>query len=161
AHAATCSAEVARASGSADPAGWAEAAGAWRRAGQPYPAAYAQWRRGEALLAAGGARAEAREALAEPFAAAAALGAAPLAREVEALARRARIQLEPAPAAVEAQRGGELPGGLTQRELEVLRLLADGLTNRQIAGRLFISQKTAGVHVSHLLAKLSAPNRVA
>jgi DNA-binding NarL/FixJ family response regulator len=53
--------------------------------------------------------------------------------------------------------GAEL--GLTARELEVLQLLAEGLTNRAIAERLVISEKTAGVHVSHILAKLGAPNR--
>lgn len=50
-------------------------------------------------------------------------------------------------------------GVLTEREVEVLRLLADGLTNGQIGGRLFMSPKTASVHVSHILAKLGAANR--
>jgi DNA-binding CsgD family transcriptional regulator len=46
--------------------------------------------------------------------------------------------------------------GLTPRELEVLRLLADGLTNRQVAAALFVSPRTVDNHVSHLLAKLDA-----
>ncbi|MFI6504460.1 response regulator transcription factor [Nonomuraea typhae] len=46
------------------------------------------------------------------------------------------------------------PDGLTEREREVLRLIAEGLGNRQIAARLRISPSTAGVHVSHILAKL-------
>jgi DNA-binding NarL/FixJ family response regulator len=50
---------------------------------------------------------------------------------------------------------------LTPRELEVLALLADGLTNREIGGELFISEKTASVHVSRILSKLSVPNRAA
>jgi DNA-binding CsgD family transcriptional regulator len=49
--------------------------------------------------------------------------------------------------------------GLTAREREVLERLVLGRTNRQIAGELFISVKTAGVHVSHILAKLGAANR--
>ena len=48
---------------------------------------------------------------------------------------------------------------LTERETEILALLAAGLTNRQIGERLFISPKTAGVHVSNILGKLGASNR--
>jgi DNA-binding NarL/FixJ family response regulator len=48
---------------------------------------------------------------------------------------------------------------LTEREVEVLRLVADGMTNGQIGTRLFMSPKTASVHVSHILAKLGAANR--
>ena len=79
---------------------------------------------------------------------------------VTALARRARISLEiddadepPTPAEIDRY-------GLTPRELEVLALLADGRTNRQIAETLFISESTAGVHVSNILGKLGATNRV-
>jgi DNA-binding NarL/FixJ family response regulator len=50
---------------------------------------------------------------------------------------------------------------LTPRELDVLALLADGLTNREIGAELFISDKTASVHVSRILTKLSVPNRAA
>ena len=49
--------------------------------------------------------------------------------------------------------------GLTPRELEVLRLVADGRSNREIAGELFISAKTASVHVSNILAKLEVTSR--
>ena len=77
-----------------------------------------------------------------------------------ALARRARISLEagdadetPTPAEIDRY-------GLTPRELEVLALLAEGRTNRQIAETLFISESTAGVHVSNILGKLGATNRV-
>ena len=48
---------------------------------------------------------------------------------------------------------------MTDRELEVLRLVAAGRTNRDIAADLFISAKTASVHVSNILAKLGAGNR--
>jgi DNA-binding NarL/FixJ family response regulator len=50
-------------------------------------------------------------------------------------------------------------GELTGRELEVAALLADGLTNGQLAERLFISPKTAAVHVSNILAKLGLSSR--
>lgn len=51
------------------------------------------------------------------------------------------------------------PAGLTTRELEVLALLANGLTNTQLAARLFLSEKTVGHHVSAILRKLDEPNR--
>jgi DNA-binding NarL/FixJ family response regulator len=51
--------------------------------------------------------------------------------------------------------------GLTPREEEVLRLLAEGLSNAQIGDRLFISPRTVGVHVANVLAKLSVENRSA
>lgn len=51
------------------------------------------------------------------------------------------------------------PGGLTNRQLDVARLLARGLTNSEIAGQLYISPKTADHHVSAVLAKLDLPNR--
>ena len=50
--------------------------------------------------------------------------------------------------------------GLTPREAEVLTLVARGYTNREIAAALVISVKTASVHVSHILRKLDAPNRL-
>ena len=50
--------------------------------------------------------------------------------------------------------------GLTRREEEVLRLLADGLTNREIGRRLFITQKTVGTHVAHIFRKLDVHTRL-
>jgi len=52
-----------------------------------------------------------------------------------------------------------MPAGLTRREVEVLRLLAQGLSNADIAGRLVISRKTAGHHVEHIYAKTGTTNR--
>ena len=52
------------------------------------------------------------------------------------------------------------PFGLSSRELEVLALIAQGLTNREIGGRLYISEKTVGVHVSRVLSKLDVSGRV-
>ena len=82
------------------------------------------------------------------------LGAAPLRSALLDLARRGRLDL-----------GIGLPArrtlaGLTPRELEVLRLLVEGRSNRQIAEQLFISGKTAGVHVTNLLAKLGVHSRL-
>ena len=51
------------------------------------------------------------------------------------------------------------PDGLTSREVEVLRLLAGGLSNREIAERLVISRKTASHHVEHIYAKTGTTNR--
>ena len=85
------------------------------------------------------------------------LGAAPLAAAVESLARRARVSLDAQDAT--AARAA-LPLGLTPRELEVLRLVARGCTNAQIAEALFISVKTAGHHVSSILAKLDVGRRI-
>ena len=53
------------------------------------------------------------------------------------------------------------PGGLTPREIAVLRLVAQGLTTREVAERLFISAKTADTHLQHIYTKISAPNRAA
>ena len=58
---------------------------------------------------------------------------------------------------VPRRRGG--PAGLTAREVEVLRLLARGLSNREIAERLVISPKTAGNHIEHIYAKIDASSR--
>jgi DNA-binding NarL/FixJ family response regulator len=63
-------------------------------------------------------------------------------------------------AAPRAAATGDDHGGLTSREVEVLRLLADGLTNREIGERLFISQKTVGAHMAHIYAKLGVHSRV-
>jgi DNA-binding CsgD family transcriptional regulator len=58
-------------------------------------------------------------------------------------------------------RGREHPGGLTGREVEVLRLVARGLTTRQIADRLYISPKTADHHIQHVYTKSGVSTRAA
>jgi DNA-binding NarL/FixJ family response regulator len=97
----------------------------------------------------------AAERLARAAPLAEALGAGPLREQIGPLARRARLGLPSAPSA--GQPAGIL--GLTAREIEVLRLVAAGRSNREIAAELFISAKTASVHVSNILAKLGASGR--
>jgi DNA-binding NarL/FixJ family response regulator len=80
----------------------------------------------------------------------------PIAKDLAALARRGRIRL---PGVKSDAAAGVVDHGLTEREREVLILLARGGTNRQIAEELFISAKTASVHVSNILGKLGAGNR--
>ncbi len=138
------------------PAAWAAAAEAFDALSEPYPAAYARAGQAEALLLAGGERAAATAAAKAAHATAARLGARPLLEQVEALARRGRLDLTTAPVAAAKEDGV----GLTAREIDVLRLLAEGLTNREIATRLFISQKTVGAHMAHIYAKLGVHSRV-
>jgi DNA-binding NarL/FixJ family response regulator len=106
-----------------------------------------------------GDRGEARDLSRRAHETASALRAAPLAREIAAFARRARVQLDRATAGESSAPGIERLD-LTARELEVLQLLAGGKTNREIAAELVISEKTASVHVSHILSKLGVRNRV-
>ena len=120
--------------------------------GYVYEEARSRWRLAEALLAEG-RREEAAEEAHAAYAIATDLSARPLIERLEALARRGRVDLgtELGP--------GEGAAGLTARELEVLRLVAAGRSNQQIADELFISRKTASVHVSHILAKLEVSSR--
>jgi DNA-binding CsgD family transcriptional regulator len=158
---ATWEAERTRLAGESDPAAWAAAAKTWDSLGCPYRAGYAWWRQAHAQLDAGQPAAAAAAAL--RAAAAAADGHQPLLAQVQALAERARIPLH-APAA--ATLGSPLSAkaaaryGLTGRELAVLRLLAAGRTNAQIGAALFISPRTAGVHVTNILRKLGVSGRV-
>lgn len=89
------------------------------------------------------------------------LGARPLSDAVALLGRRARLTLGHTgdPGAPPEPTDPAQALGLTGRERDVLRLVSEGRTNRQIAGELFISPKTAGVHVSNILAKLGLSGR--
>jgi DNA-binding NarL/FixJ family response regulator len=117
-----------------------------------YETARSRWRLAEALAEAGHRGAAEREwALAAGVAEE--LGAAPLQSALADLGRRARLGRQPASTAPGAL------AGLTARERDVLRLLAAGRSNREIASALFIAPKTASVHVSNILAKLGAASR--
>jgi DNA-binding CsgD family transcriptional regulator/tetratricopeptide (TPR) repeat protein len=140
-----------------DPEAWHAAAAAFGAIGLPWPVAYARLRAAEAHVAAGD-----RTAAAAPLAAARdaaiRMEAAPLVAEAEALARRARVRVNVAePPAAEPE---PVPLGLTPREHEVLLLVAEGRTNREIGAELYMSEKTASVHVSRILAKLDVSGRV-
>ena len=168
-------AEAGRAHGRLDADLWARAAERWNHLGYPYPAAQARFREAEAVLFGRGPRDRATGALTTAAEIADRLGAVPLARRVRTLARQARLALGRPAGDREGGRGadvaadeavdeevGRLAGlGLTVREAEVLTLVAEGRTNREIGERLFISGKTASVHVSNLLRKLGVPNRTA
>ena len=172
-------AEMARARGKGGAREWRRAAAAWDEIKRPYSAAIARWREAEALAAAddrAGAAAAARMSLD----AAEALGSEWLAREVRTLAERARLGLPDSAAAAGAAGSGavgsgatngdgagrageaeaaEDPFGLTPRERQVLALVAEGATNRQIGAALYMAEKTASVHVSRILAKLGVQGR--
>ena len=154
-------AERTRLAGKNDPAAWSVVAKTWDSLGCPHRAAYARWRRAQAQLDSGQPATAAAAAL--RAAAAAAEGHAPLLAEIRKLAERARIPL-PAPSAdpPKSPRPAATPApyGLTRRELAVLQLLAAGRTNAQIGAELYISPKTASVHVTSIFRKLGVSGRV-
>jgi DNA-binding CsgD family transcriptional regulator len=158
-HAAGCEAEFTRLLLRSDPMKWAALAATWDAISGPYEAAYARWRQAEALLATKAP--EAAIILRQAYHTTVELGEVPLRRELERLAQRARIDLQAPSAKPPSTRSGRMAKaqGLTPREQEVLGHLVEGRTNRQIARALFISEKTASVHVSNIMSKLGAANR--
>lgn len=174
-------AELRRAEGRELPDAWSAAVAAFAPLERPYELAWTCYRWAESLLTAGeraGPGPEGRtprEAavllLAQAHTAAREMGARSLSDEIDLLARRARLPLpgerpaarDESPAACEegpaAERTSAAALGLTPRERDVLQLVAEGRSNRQIADALFISPKTASVHVSHILAKLGVSGR--
>jgi DNA-binding CsgD family transcriptional regulator/tetratricopeptide (TPR) repeat protein len=158
---ATWHAEWTRLAGSSDPGAWHAAAKTWESLGWAHRAGYAWWRQAQAQLDAGQPAAAATAAL--RAAAAAADGHAPLLAQIAALAQRARIPLRTPPTATGETAPAPSPPapyGLTERELLVLRLLGAGRTNAQIGAELYISPKTASVHVTSILRKLGVTSRV-
>jgi DNA-binding CsgD family transcriptional regulator len=145
-------AEWRRVQGTDDPAVWQAVVGVFSP-GFVYETARARWRLAQALAEAG-RRDEAQQEWAQASDVAGELGAVPLRRALADLARRARLG---AP-----EHRYQAPGplaALTAREREVLRLLSEGRSNREIAAALFIAPKTASVHVSNILGKLGAASR--
>ncbi|MFF5315392.1 helix-turn-helix transcriptional regulator [Streptomyces massasporeus] len=154
-------AELHRAEGRSTPDTWSEVVTAFEPLSRPYDLARVRYRLAESLLTCAGEdeRERATELLRLAHTVARHLGARPLADAATALGRRARLPLTP------ATRPGPAPAdpaealGLTSRERDVLRLVAAGHTNRRIAQELFISPKTASVHVSNILGKLGVSGR--
>jgi DNA-binding CsgD family transcriptional regulator/tetratricopeptide (TPR) repeat protein len=160
AYAVGCEAEYSRLRPHPEPQRWAQVVDAWDGLSRPYEAAHARWRQAEALLSAKAPK-QAASALRHAHQAATRLEARPLQLEIERLARRARIDLQARPPVPERApaSGPATQLGLTPREREVLEHLMEGRTNRQIGQELFITEKTASLHVSRILAKLGAANR--
>lgn len=165
---AMCTAEDARVTPGADAGTWAGVADLLERLGQPYPTAYARLRSGEALLGARRTGAGADE-LGRAASGARELRAAPLLAEIADVAHRARVSVPELPAAdappARDRSSQPYPAPdnpltlLTDRELEVLEVLAGGATNKEIAATLFIAPKTVGAHLARIFAKLGVTNR--
>ncbi|WP_033224637.1 helix-turn-helix transcriptional regulator [Streptomyces virginiae] len=161
AHAEYVRAELLRAEARDTPADWTAVETAVRPLERPYLLAKACHRLAEALLAAGD-REPAAALLREAYAVAERIGSRTLREDLALLAQRARFPLTDADHAVAPPAPETDPIealGLTSRERDVLRLVAAGSTNRKIAEELFISPKTASVHVSNILAKLGVAGR--
>ena len=154
-----CAAELSRIEDRPDPEPWARAAALWDDRQQPYPAAYSRLRQAEASFAVKRRRTAATVALREAWTTAQAMGARPFAAEISSVAARAKVSLTADEQSRSPEPQGEL-GVLTEREREVLEAVAEGLTNREIGQRLFISERTVGVHVGHIFDKLQVRSRV-
>lgn len=148
AYAALVAAESGRLAERPAAAPWLSVARLWEDLGQPLERAYALAR----AAALEPSRATAATHLQEAERLASALGAQPLLQRIRVLALQRRVGAGGAPEA-------PAPFALTSRELEVLRLVAEGQTNRQIASELVITAKTASVHVTNILAKLDVRTR--
>ncbi len=160
--AARAEAEAARAAGEPAVDRWGAAVEAADDAGLVFSGAAARVRYAEAMLLSRSAREPAAMAIRSARDAAVWLGAVPLLDRVLELARRARVDLDRAPVeALAAEASRPRPAStLSERELEVLRLVAQGRSNGQIADELFITRKTASTHVTHILDKLGVSSRL-
>ena len=161
--ASSAAAHAERAAGRSNPESFATAADAFDAIEAAPKAAWCRYRLGEAAITSGD-RNRAEQALHASLAEGREIGDRLLTTTVEGLARRARLTLEPPPATAETPVASIGPGtsdpwDLSRREREVLDLLAEGLTNREISRRLFITEKTASSHVTHILDKLGVSSR--
>jgi DNA-binding CsgD family transcriptional regulator len=150
-------AHLSRIPGPTDPGLWARVA--QDELADPYLVANARYHEATAVLASRGSRRRAATAMRAADTIALDLRAGPLGAEIRALARAARIDLAQ-PAVISRPEPDRTGTGLTPREREVLSLLGNGLSNAQIAKTLYISEKTASVHVSNILRKLGVTSRV-
>ncbi len=162
-------AELSRARGKNDAKPWIAAAKEWDAISRPFQRAMALWRATEAQIDAGD-RPGAAETAQTALEVTRRLGAQWLTDELTALAQRARLDIgdtvgeqagsgSNGDGASSGSGSGEDPFGLTSRERQVLALLAEGATNRQIGAALFMAEKTASVHVSRILSKLGVRSR--
>ena len=150
----------ARSHGDANADQWADVAARFDALAVPYPAAIARYHEADARLRSRSGHLRAATAARTALAIAEQLGAAPLAERLHLLARRGRLDLTESPEPALAVIDPLQEVGVSPREAEVLHLLGLGRTNRQIANELYISEKTASVHVSNLLRKLGVANRL-
>jgi DNA-binding CsgD family transcriptional regulator len=137
---------------------WAVAATSWSNLGDRWLTSTALLREAEAA-ALSATLDRATSSLRQAHSIAAGLGAVPLLTEIAAVSRRTRMSVE-APTRITFDANSTDSLGLTPREGEVLSLVAAGHTNRQIGTELFVSDKTASVHVSNILRKLGVNSRV-
>jgi DNA-binding CsgD family transcriptional regulator len=160
-------AELSRARGKNDSKPWLAAAREWDAISRPFQRTMALWRATEAQIDAGDRTAAAETALLA-LEVARGLGALWLVDELTALVQRARLDVgeavgeaggQDSNGAGSSSSSSEDPFGLTSRERQVLALLAEGATNRQIGAALFMAEKTASVHVSRILSKLGVRSR--
>ncbi|HEY1515001.1 MAG TPA: AAA family ATPase [Solirubrobacteraceae bacterium] len=162
-------ADLTRARARSDPKLWMKAAREWEAITRPFQRAIALWRATEAYVEAGD-RPAGCQAVEDALEITRGLGAVWLEEELVALAQRARLELGSGlgdrdgaagtgAAGAGSNGGGEDPFGLTARERQVLALVAEGATNRQIGAALFMAEKTASVHVSRILSKLGVRSR--
>jgi DNA-binding NarL/FixJ family response regulator len=155
---ALCDAERERVAGTASSADWRLAVETLDVLGAVPQRAYARVRLAEALLAEGAGRSQAAAALNEAISLFADAPRSPIRALAEHVAHRARLRLAERHDD-EAEPRRQSPFGLTERETDVLRLLSEARTNREIGEALFISPKTASVHVSSIMRKLGVRRR--
>ncbi|MEP7361190.1 MAG: response regulator transcription factor, partial [Chloroflexota bacterium] len=168
--------------GKAKPEPWSKLAEAWAELHIPYNQARALWWQSAALLLDRSRRDEARKALTTAWKIAGNLPALPLRKALAELGTRGNIRLPedklvaisiqpevgtqdlvavgPGPAATPLAPPAPHRFGLSPRESSVLVILTEGRTNREIAERLFISERTVAVHVRRILQKLGVKGRV-
>lgn len=156
----TALAEYRRVRGSSDPQGWLAAAERWAALACPHEQAYCRFRAAEAYLPSD--RSAAAAQILAAAAIAATLGAIPLTTMSDDLVRRGRLRPSLASTSTGGLEAAASPAdrfGLTRRESQVLEELVGGLTNKQIAARLFLSPRTVDVHVANVLMKMGVRTR--